>query len=71
MALGVVLFIVVSVLPAWLAIEAPRKGVVRARGWSYSRSEEPVLFWIAVATYMVLVEYIWFWAARLALTVGF
>ena len=49
MALGAALFFVISALPAWLAFSGLRNGVIWARGGSYSRSEQPVLFWIVFA----------------------
>ena len=39
-------------LLAWLVIDALRNGVVRMQLGSYSRAEEPALFWATVGVYV-------------------
>jgi len=52
----------------WLATDGVRTGVVRMRGGSYSRSKEPVFFWIIEALYGGLAAYCWYLALDVSLT---
>lgn len=63
-----VVFLLVSALPVWLATDGVRTGVVRMRGGSYSRSKEPVFFWIIEALYGGLAAYCWYLALDVSLT---
>ena len=49
-----VFLVAIAALPGWLGVEGLWKGVVRVRGVSYSRSEEPYLYWLSVVTYLGL-----------------
>jgi hypothetical protein len=63
-----VVFLLVSALPVWLATDGVLTGVVRMRGGSYSRSKEPVFFWIIEALYGGLAAYCWYLALDVSLT---
>lgn len=47
-----VLFVAIAAFPGWLGVEGLWKRVVRVRGVSYSRAEEPYLYWLSVVTYL-------------------
>ena len=48
------LFVGVPAWCGWLVADAVRTGVVRAKGFPYSRSDSPIYFWVAVATYAAM-----------------
>lgn len=50
--LFLVAFVAVAAFPGWLGVQGLWNGVVRVRGVSYSRSEEPHLYWLSVVTYL-------------------
>lgn len=50
--LGIAALLGIIGLCCWLVIDALRSGVVRARGGSYSRLEDPAWFWVVVALYV-------------------
>ncbi len=50
----------------WAVIDGFRKGVVRAKGGSYSREDSPRSFWIVIAMYCGLV----LWFAYLTALIG-
>ena len=45
-------------LCAWLLVSGLRSGVIRACGGSYSRSGNPVWFWIVAAMYAGLILFV-------------
>lgn len=44
-------FVGVPARCAWLVANGVRTGVVRAKGFPYSRFDTPIYFWTAVGTY--------------------
>ena len=48
------LFVGVPLWCAWLVANGIRTGVVRAKGFPYSRLNSPAFFWITVTTYAAL-----------------
>ena len=55
--LAIVLWVALPLMTGWLGIEGLLKGVVRARGGSYSRSESPWWFWACVTFYLGFVAW--------------
>jgi hypothetical protein len=66
-ALGSVAWIVVPSLCAWVIFYGMRTGWALARGGKYSRKSEPILFWLTLSAYALLLA---FWLGISAL-IGF
>jgi hypothetical protein len=49
---GIAALVGIVGLCCWLVTDALQSGVVRARGGSYSRSEDPAWFWAMLALYV-------------------
>ena len=69
MALMVLIFLLISALPAWLAIDGLNTGVVRMQSGSYSRADEPAWFWSVIAMYGGVVAWCLYLAGDVALGV--
>ena len=48
---AMLLLLLVPLLLGWLIVDGLRNGVVRMRGGSYSRSDEPAWYWTVIAVY--------------------
>ena len=54
LVLGIAALIGIVSLCVWLVAEALRNGIVRVRGGSYLRSDDPAWFWLMIATYVTM-----------------
>ena len=61
-----VMFVGVPLFCFWVVIHSIRNGVVRARGASYKRTDNPKSFWMMVAVYAAL----GIWIGYLASLIG-
>jgi uncharacterized protein with PQ loop repeat len=68
--LFVVLFLWIAILALciWLIVDGLRNGVVRAKLGSYSRSKNPICFWLCIAMYAGLVAWVLYLTALAFIT---
>ena len=48
------MFVGVPLWCAWLVANGVRTGIVRTKGFPYSRNETPIYFWVVIVTYAVV-----------------
>lgn len=53
--MAMLVLLIVPALMGWLIVDGIRSGVVRMRGGSYSREEEPRWFWAMIAVYAAVI----------------
>jgi len=56
--IGVVIFTSACLLMGWMLVAGLRSGAIQARGATYSRSSQPIYFWMTASVY---VAFIVFW----------
>lgn len=63
---GIIGFAVVPAIFLWFIVEGLCTGVIRARGSTYSRTEDPFWFWAVVFIDSALIVWFLFLAAKIA-----
>lgn len=66
---AIAVWLAVPTVCAWFLVDGLRKGVVRAKLGSYSRSDDPIWYWGCLAMYGGLIVWFLYLSARVALDV--
>ena len=67
--LGIIVWFAIPLMCIWASVEGLRNGVVRARGGSYSRAENPIWFWLCICMYLGLACWVIYLSVRMALNI--